>query len=442
MTHTLLRSSFMSRTPRARRDRPDDPRIAVLVARWGGWPGWTPLYLRALAANRALVDFHLLTDSSPPMAGKLPPNVAIHLCSVTQLLERLRQTVGCTLTELTTNGTAGRHRMSTAKVNDLKPAFGEAFADVLHGYAWWGWLQEDVLIGRLASCVTPQLLREHDVISPFQPPWNSSGVFMLFRNVPRINRLWRSSADASRVVTDPSYLAFDEWWGPLADDLSAVIGREERSGTIRVYHGSKRAPPPWPGTRWFGSDHELDDPLLACWNNGTVAYALSGSGGVRSSFKHAPCLGGAHRVAAVAHGRGQAAARVCLLHFAALKKSTALVRRSGRLPATAERGLELATEIALTRDGMWYPGQLPGWWTLVGGSHGRPQRFAPQEVDAYLEGLAGGSGSSRGSGGSGGDRSPASCSSASQGCRAARARAWKVRRPVVGRRLRRARLRA
>ena len=437
-------------TPRARRRlRPGAARIAVLVARWGGWPGWTPLYLRALAANRALVDFHLITDAPPPMAGELPPNVAIHLWSVSRLLERLRETVGCTLTELTTNGTAGRHRMSTAKVNDLKPAFGEAFADILQGYAWWGWLQEDVLLGSLASCVTPRLLREHDVISPFQPPWNSSGVFMLFRNVPRVNRLWRASTDASRVITDPSYLAFDEWWGPLADDLSAVIGREERSGTIRVYHGSQRTPPPWPGTRWFGSDHELDDPLLACWNNGTVSYALSSSGGVSSSYLHAPCLGGPQRAAAVAQRRSDAAARVCMLHFTALKKSTALGRQMpGRLPIAVERELELASEMALTRDGMWYPGQLPGWWTLVGGPHGRPQRFAPQEVGAYLQALAGGvgsngwGGSGGGGGGGGGDRSSASCSSASPSCRAARARAWKVRRPVLGRRQRRTRLRA
>ena len=135
-----------------------------------------------------------------------------------------------------------------------------------------------------------------------------------------------------------------------------------------------------------------------------------------------------------------------VLHFAALKKSTALARQMpGRLPTAVERGIELASEVALTRDGMWYPGQLPGWWTLVGGSHGRPQRFAPQEVDAYLQALAGGVGNGWGGRGGGGggvggaDRSSASCASPS--CRAARARAWKVRRPVLGRRQRRTRLR-
>ena len=65
-------------------------------------------------------------------------------------------------------------------------------------------------------------------------------VFMLFRNVERVNRLWRQSANAERVVSDPSYLVFDEWWGPLSDDLSAVVGREESRGNIRVHHGMLR----------------------------------------------------------------------------------------------------------------------------------------------------------------------------------------------------------
>ena len=147
--------------------------IAMLVARWGGWPGWMPLFVHTLGANRGLVDFHLLSDVPPH--GPLPPNVFFHSWTIAQLLERLRRTVGCTLTDISTQGTSGNRKMSTAKVNDLKPTFGEAFqADLLRPYAWWGWMQEDVLVGDLASCITPHILRSHDLITPFQPPWHSS----------------------------------------------------------------------------------------------------------------------------------------------------------------------------------------------------------------------------------------------------------------------------
>jgi len=38
-----------------------------------------------------------------------------------------------------------------------------------------------------------------------QPPWNASGVLMLFRNEERLRRLWRSSTAARRVLESESY---------------------------------------------------------------------------------------------------------------------------------------------------------------------------------------------------------------------------------------------
>ena len=38
---------------------------------------------------------------------------------------------------------------------------------------------------------------------------------MIYRNSRPVSRLWRNSPDAARVLSDPKYLVFDEWWGPL-----------------------------------------------------------------------------------------------------------------------------------------------------------------------------------------------------------------------------------
>ena len=117
-------------------------------------------------------------------------------------------------------------KIPAAKVNDFKPMWGEAFSDWLAGYDWWGYLQEDVLLGRLAGhCLTAELLERFDIISPFWYPMNASGVFMLLRNTPRLTALWRRSSDADRVLSDPRYLVFDEWWGNSKDNFAAVIGR-------------------------------------------------------------------------------------------------------------------------------------------------------------------------------------------------------------------------
>ena len=101
----------------------------------------------------------------------------------------------------------GRRLASTAKINDLKPMLGQALADILAPYEWWGarhvpahahrtrsaalapstcgacrprgagWMQEDVILGDLFKCIGP-LLPDADVISPL-PQANIS------RRVPR-----------------------------------------------------------------------------------------------------------------------------------------------------------------------------------------------------------------------------------------------------------------
>ena len=75
---------------------------------------------------------------------------------------------------------------------------------------FWGYLQEDVLLGDLRLCFTPQLLQSFDIVSPFTSPLNASGVLMLLRNTPSVNRLWRRSTDAHAMLRDPRYLGESE----------------------------------------------------------------------------------------------------------------------------------------------------------------------------------------------------------------------------------------
>ena len=112
------------------------PSICLLVARWGGWPPWLPLLMRSYAAN-ADVSFTLLGDlkplahfstsspSSSAPAAVLPPNVRFVQLSTRALIERLVRTVGFRATSLALNN------HSTSKISDLKPMFGEVFADDL-----------------------------------------------------------------------------------------------------------------------------------------------------------------------------------------------------------------------------------------------------------------------------------------------------------------------
>ena len=67
--------------------------VGILVGRWGGWPPWTPFFLRTLAANPT-ITFLLLSETAPSTTP-LPANVEFWEWTVEALLLRLEQAVAC-----------------------------------------------------------------------------------------------------------------------------------------------------------------------------------------------------------------------------------------------------------------------------------------------------------------------------------------------------------
>eukprot|EP00908_Phaeocystis_cordata_P026612 Transcript_9105.p1 GENE.Transcript_9105~~Transcript_9105.p1 ORF type:complete len:254 (+),score=18.60 Transcript_9105:594-1355(+) len=214
---------------------------------------------------------------------------------------------------------------------------------------------------------------------------------MLVRNDARVNRLWREAAGAERVLSDPTYLVFDEWWGPLSDDFSDVVGREAANRSRSVHYGM-RSPAPWYSTSWFGTDYTTIQPLVACWMNGSIVYAHA------EMAEQAPCLG--RNVPMVS----RSTSRVCLLHFGGLKRYPAVAHLPDPMPDDAARRLAQSKVVGLTKDGMWLPiapsevqvrSSTPGMplrgrtWTLVSGLSNRLQDLSSEEVAAYLTSLTG-----------------------------------------------------
>jgi len=194
--------------------------------------------------------------------------------------------------------------------------------------------QEDVLLGQLDSlCLTPSLFDQVDIISPFQFPMNSSGIFMLFRNTPAVNALWRKSADAPRVLSDPRYLVFDEWWGKSKDHMPAVIGREVDAKRLRMKYGTNL---------WYASDNRANYETILCWRRGAV-HAVTRLIGT----ERLPCFGNAAPQSGM---RG-----VCIFHLAELKKVVPINQL--RLSEAAQAALSASAEFSLTRHGLFLPSE-------------------------------------------------------------------------------------
>lgn len=280
-------------------------RLALLVTRWGpSWPSFIALYLLTLAHNPSF-DFILVGDTPPASRSglplPLPSNVRFVHIPLDTLRQRLRETTRGVLTNAPSLGKQGLFfggggRGQDAKTNDFKPLFGEAFADVLRNYEWWGYIQEDMILGNLSHFVRPALLDNADVITPNTGSprhLRANGAFMVFRNVASVNRLWRMSRDAVKMLNTTEYLIFDDWWGQL-DNLARVLARANSTGrrSVRLHLDASRPPQHGPlrgraedfrGTDWrwvvddtptgWGSvvaQHDSAPQQVVCWRRGTL----------------------------------------------------------------------------------------------------------------------------------------------------------------------------
>ena len=363
------------------------PSIALLIGRWGRWPGWTPLLFRTFALNPTIA-FYCLSDTPPAVdSSRLPTNVRHIPLTLPQLLRRLRETVGLKLTTLSASGSF-KAGVSAAKTNDLKPMWGVAFADLLHRFDWWGYLQEDLLVGNLRQFATDALLARSDVISPYLPPLNASGVLMLYRNTRRINLLWNKSRDAPRVLRTKTYQVFDEWWGPLEgrDNLARVLGRAASTGEIRLSLSPLKR-------RWMADDKRYgpgaavstNDEFAACWSEGVLW------GNAQGAAQHPCAATSGSSSAAAAAGSTTAApppADVAVVHISRLKRLEYLSRLElGHMHQAIQR----ARWFALTSHGLFLP--EPSWtnrsmlWASGVLEPGERVRVRTDEVRAHMRGL-------------------------------------------------------
>ena len=200
--------------------------VCIALLRWGGWPGWTPLLMRTIELNPSIR--YMLIGNQNPELFRTPRNAEFHKFTLRRLVKRIRHVLGVGPGKLSVEGGA-------SKIADFKPMLAEIFSEMFTGCDYWGYMQEDVLLGDLRSFLTESLLNAHDVISPLPAPLYHAGAFMIYRNAPHVNSLFRKSSEWEKVARSQTYLVFDEWWGDLKDGMNGVVQRESQAGRIRAY---------------------------------------------------------------------------------------------------------------------------------------------------------------------------------------------------------------
>ena len=130
----------------------------------------------------------------------------------------------------------------TGKLHDFRPALGLLYEEELKGYDFWGHTDFDCVYGRVDKFVTDELLKDLDIqsnhIDYICGPWT------LYRNTPKINRLFQEYPHWKERMEDPH----SSGWAEFQDGFTGVVDRNHNEGKIRRLY-----------TYWQGKDHNIID---------------------------------------------------------------------------------------------------------------------------------------------------------------------------------------
>lgn len=177
---------------------PSKYKIAFLCPYFGGFPWYFRYFVKSCAYNQD-VDFYIITDSNVDMDIEVPDNVKMVYCSFSDLTRKISKKLGLTVSI-----------NKPYKLCDFKPTYGVVFQDIIvkGNYSFWGHCDIDIIFGRIRHFITDELLEQYDVISVRHE--YTSGFFMLYRNIGKINYLFKKSRDYEYVLSSPKNFCFDE----------------------------------------------------------------------------------------------------------------------------------------------------------------------------------------------------------------------------------------
>jgi len=118
---------------------------------------------------------------------------------------------------------AGADRRKTAEV---RPAYGEMFADLLGDSDFWGYSDLDVVFGQIGKWWDEKVLGIYDVLTI--DTWITSGPLTVVRNNHRLNTLWMFIPNIMAKMGDTKFYASEEL------GFGKAVWDEHMAGNIRA----------------------------------------------------------------------------------------------------------------------------------------------------------------------------------------------------------------
>jgi hypothetical protein len=186
--------------------------VCFVVVWFGAWPPWLPFFLLSCGRNPG---FHWMIWSDCTTALPCPTNVTIRPLSRAELERRVSLVLN-----------ADFHLDAGYKLCDLKPVYGDVFSSELEPWEFWGYVDLDVVYGRLADFITPSDLESCDILT--SSTRILAGHFTILRNTPALRGLYRRCPDFLPALLAAEHRAFDE------TEFSSSAAHHAAEGRLRI----------------------------------------------------------------------------------------------------------------------------------------------------------------------------------------------------------------
>ena len=167
----------------------------VLITPWfGRWPAWIDFYFKSCRRNGD-IDWLVISDQDKP-SGEFE-NIRFIKTSVDECFSRIGAAAGLDLGGL-----------PVYKINDFKPCLGLAYQDEIEGYGHFGYVDADIIFGRINKFYSRELLNRYDILSTHEQRF--SGHFTVIRNTNRMRNAYRKVKKWRDLISRPENTIFDE----------------------------------------------------------------------------------------------------------------------------------------------------------------------------------------------------------------------------------------
>ncbi len=137
-----------------------------------------------------------------------------------------------------------------------RPVFGVMYADLIHGYDFWGHTDLDCVYGRVDRFVPDQFLQDLDVYANHVD--YVSGPWTLYRNTAKVNNLFRKHPGWQEMLEDPREVGWAETSYTVLLDTAHEMGELRRVYKLQqTWDWDNFDTLHWDGDRLMEDDHEV-----------------------------------------------------------------------------------------------------------------------------------------------------------------------------------------